>query len=194
MADTWPAPWKETRVVGKPLPRVDAYERVSGSAVYAIDVSFPDMLHVAIVRCPQAHARVKKVDTSKAEKMPGVRAVLTGDSPGAKLPWYFGEKGPMSLLFDPHCRYEGEEVAAVAAETPQQAQEAARAVAVEYEELPFVVDYEQALKPGAPAIHESGNRNGEPDKYERGDVAKGFKEADVVVLSTVTATCEIYTP
>ena len=194
MTETRPAPWGETTVVGKPHPRVDAYERVSGSAVYAIDVTFPDMLHAAIVRCPHAHARVKKVDTSKAERMAGVRAVLTGESPGAKLPWYFGEKGPTSLLFDPHCRYEGEEVAAVAADTLQQAQEAARAVAVEYEELPFVVDYEQALKPGAPAVHDGGNQNGQPDKYERGDVAKGFKEADVVVERTFRTPCEIHTP
>jgi xanthine dehydrogenase YagR molybdenum-binding subunit len=194
MTETQPAPWGETTVVGTPRPRVDGYERVSGSAVYAIDVTFPDMLHAAIVRCPHAHARVKKVDTSKAEAMPGVRAVLTGDSPGAKLPWYFGQKGPLSLLFDPHCRYEGEEVAAVAAETPQQAHEAARAVSVEYEELPFVVDYEQALKPGAPAVHEGGNRSGEPDKYERGDVVKGFAEADAVVERTFRTPCEIHTP
>jgi CO/xanthine dehydrogenase Mo-binding subunit len=194
MTETRPAPWGETTVVGTPRPRVDGYERVSGSAVYAMDVTFPDMLHAAIVRCPHAHARVKKVDTSKAERMPGVRAVLTGESPGAKLPWYFGEKGPTSLLFDPHCRYEGEEVAAVAAETPQQAHEAARAVAVEYEELPFVVDYEEALKPGAPAVHDGGNRNGEPDKYERGDVVRGFAEADVVVERTFKTPCEIHTP
>jgi CO/xanthine dehydrogenase Mo-binding subunit len=194
MTETRPAPWGETSVVGKRLPRVDGYERVSGSAVYTIDVTYPDMLHAAIVRCPHAHARVKKVDTSRAEKMPGVRAVLTGDSPGAKLPWYFGEKGPLSLLFDPHCRHQGEEVAAVAAETPEQAEEAARAVAVEYEELPFVVDYEQALKPGAPAVHDGGNRTGEPDKYERGDVTKGFAEADVVVERTFRTPCEIHTP
>jgi len=194
MTETRPAPWGETTVVGKPRPRVDGFERVSGRAVYAMDVTFPDLLHAAIVRCPHAHARVRKVDTSKAERMPGVRAVLTGESPGANLPWHFGEKGPLSLLFDPHCRHEGEEVAAVAADTPQQAKDAARAVAVEYEELPFVVDYADALKPGAPAVHDSGNRNGEPDKYERGDVAKGFAEAEVVVERTFKTPCEIHTP
>ncbi|HUL75669.1 MAG TPA: xanthine dehydrogenase family protein molybdopterin-binding subunit [Vicinamibacteria bacterium] len=194
MTETRPAPWGETTVVGKPRPRVDGFERVSGRAVYAMDVTFPDLLHAAIVRCPHAHARVRKVDTSKAERMPGVRAVLTGGSPGANLPWHFGEKGPLSLLFDPHCRHEGEEVAAVAADTPQQAKDAARAVAVEYEELPFVVDYADALKPGAPAVHDSGNRNGEPDKYERGDVAKGFAEAEVVVERTFKTPCEIHTP
>ncbi|HXK08842.1 MAG TPA: xanthine dehydrogenase family protein molybdopterin-binding subunit [Vicinamibacteria bacterium] len=194
MTETRPAPWGETTVVGKVRPPVDGYERVSGSAVYAMDVTFPDLLHAVIVRCPHAHARVKKVDTSKAERMPGVRAVLTGESPGAKLPWYFGEKGPLSLLFDPHCRYEGEEVAAVAADTPQQAHDAARAVAVAYEELPFVVEYGDALKPGAPAVHDAGNRNGEPERYERGDVARGFAEAHVVVERTFKTPCEIHTP
>jgi len=157
-----PAPWGETTVVGKALPRIDAYERVSGAAIYAADVVLPEMLHAATVRCPHAHARVKKVDTSKAEAMPGVRAVLTGDSLGAKLPWYFGAKGPTSLLFDPHCRYAGEEVAAVAAETPRQAWDAARTVTVEYEVLPFVLDPEEALKPGAPQLFPDGNLEGQP--------------------------------
>jgi CO/xanthine dehydrogenase Mo-binding subunit len=194
MAETQLSPWTETTVVGKPLPRVDGYERVSGAAVYAMDVSFPDMLHVAIVRCPHAHARTKRVDTSKAERMPGVRAVLTGESPGAKIPWYFGRKGPLSLLFDPMCRCEGEEVAAVAAETLAQAEEAARAVAVEYEVLPFVVEPSAALAPGAPAVHDGGNRNGEAEPYERGDVKKGFTEADAVVEMTFRTICQIHTP
>ena len=151
-----PAPWGKTRVVGKPLPRIDAYERVSGTAVYAIDVSLPDMLHVAFVRCPHAHARVKRIDTSRAERMPGVRAVMTGETSGAQIRWYRG----LSWLFETHCRSEGEEVAAVAAETLDLAEEAARQVAVEYEVLPFVLDPEEALKPEAPILHEGGNRVG----------------------------------
>jgi CO/xanthine dehydrogenase Mo-binding subunit len=194
MAETLPAPWKETSVVGKPLPRIDGYERVSGSAVYAMDVDFKDLLHGVIVRCPHAHARVKRVDTTKAEQMPGVRAVLTAETPGAQLPWYFGQKGPLSSLFDPHCRHEGEEVAAVAAETRQQAEEAARAVVVEYEELPFVIDPALALKDGAPAIHEGGNRVGEPDTYQRGDVAAGFAGAAAVVEMTFHTRCQIHAP
>src|SRR5512143_2755344 len=181
MTDTEVRPWTETKVVGTAQPRIDAHERVTGSAVYARDLVLPDMLHAAFARCPHAHARVKKVDVAKALKLPGVRAILTGDSPGAKLPFYFGPKGPLSWLFDPHCRHEGEEVAAVAAETLDQARAAARAVEVEYEELPFVVDFEKALDPGAPALHEGGNRAGEPQKYERGDLAKGLAAADAVV-------------
>ena len=115
-AETAP-PWTETRVVGQPLPRVDAYERVSGSAVYTLDLTLPGMLHAAVVRCPHAHARVLRVDTAKAASMPGVRAVLTADSPGAEIPWFPGATGPTSWLFDPICRHEGDEVAAVAART-----------------------------------------------------------------------------
>jgi CO/xanthine dehydrogenase Mo-binding subunit len=194
MSDTPVRPWTETRIVGTAQPRIDAHERVTGSAVYARDLVLPDMLHAAFTRCPHAHARVRKVETTKALAMPGVRAVITADSPGAKLPFYFTPKGPLSWLFDPHCRHEGEEVAAVAAETIQEAREAAKAVEVEYEVLPFVVDFEKALLPEAPALHEGGNRVGEPEKYERGDVAKGFAEAAAVVEMSFRTPCEIHTP
>jgi xanthine dehydrogenase YagR molybdenum-binding subunit len=194
MSDFQPAPWTETAIVGKPLPRVDAYERVSGGAEFALDVTLPGMLHAAIVRCPFAHARVKRTDIAKAEKMPGVRGILTVDSPEAKLPWYFTEKGPLSQLLDPHCRYAGEEVAAVAADTEAQAVAAARAIVVDYEELPFVVDYTKALDAAAPAIHEGGNRVGEPSHYERGDVKAGFASADAVVEMTFDTPCEVHTP
>jgi CO/xanthine dehydrogenase Mo-binding subunit len=194
MADTPVRPWTETKVIGTAQPRIDAHERVSGSAVYARDLVLPDMLHAAFARCPHAHAKVKKVDLSKALMMPGVRAIITADSPGAKLPFYFTSKGPLSWLFDPHCRHEGEEVAAVAAETLPEARAAAKAIEVQYEELPFVVDYEKALDAGAPALHEGGNRAGEPERHERGDVAKGFAEAEAVVEMTFRTPCEIHTP
>jgi xanthine dehydrogenase YagR molybdenum-binding subunit len=184
-------PWGETRVVGQRLSRVDAYERVSGSAVYTLDLALPDMLHAAIVRCPHAHARVTRVDTSRAETMPGVRAVITASTPGVALPWYFGDRGATSRLFDDHCRYAGEEVAAVAAETPHQAWDAARAIHVEYEVLPFVVDMEEALNPEAPAIHQDGNL-AVSEAYERGDIEAGFAEADVVLEETYRTPCEIH--
>ena len=122
-----PGAWKKTEVVGKPLPRIDAYERVSGSAVYPSDTLLPDMLYGAILRCPHAHARVRSVDTREAEKMAGVRAMITGSTPGASLDWPY-QKDVKTKLFDPHCRHEGEEVAAVAAETPYQAWDALKAV------------------------------------------------------------------
>ncbi|HSN54407.1 MAG TPA: hypothetical protein VLT32_07025, partial [Candidatus Sulfomarinibacteraceae bacterium] len=109
--------WGSTRMVGSRKPRVDAYERVSGSAIYPHDVVLPGMLHGAILRCPHANARVLSIDTSAAEKMPGVRSVITGDTPGADIPWYERGGTAHGELFASHCRHQGEEVAAVAAET-----------------------------------------------------------------------------
>lgn len=187
-------PWGETRIVGKPLPRIDAYERVSGTAVFPFDVTLPDMLHAAVLRSPHAHAIVKRVDVSEAEKMPGVCAVITGATPGCDIPWYATRSGPLSKLFDPHCRYEGDEIAAVAAETPYQAWDAIRAIKVEYELQPHIVVEADALKLDAPAVHQGAHRAGPPAVYERGDVAKGFAEADAVVEQTYRTACEIHVP
>ena len=193
-SDAYPAPWETTKVVGTRQPRVDAYERVSGTALYPHDVSLPDMLHGAILRCPHAHAKVLKIDTSKAEKMPGVRAVITAETPGADMPWY--ERGGtfFSRLFDSHCRHEGEEVAAIAAETLPQAVDALRAIEVKYEILPFVIDDDAALEPSAPVLHEGGNMVGEPTVRERGDLTEGFAQADFVVERTFHTPCEIHAP
>jgi xanthine dehydrogenase YagR molybdenum-binding subunit len=186
--------WTTTTVVGTRQPRVDAYERVSGSAVYPHDVVLPDMLYGAILRCPHAHARVLSIDSSTAEDMPGVRAVITGRIPGMDIPWYQREGHAYSALFDRHCRHEGEEVAAVAADSPLQAADAARMIVVEYEQLPIVIDDDDALGPGAPALHDGGNLVGEPTVRERGDIAAGFAEADVVVERTYRTPCEIHAP
>jgi xanthine dehydrogenase YagR molybdenum-binding subunit len=190
----YPDPWKKTEVVGTRMPRVDAYERVSGTAVYPHDVSLPGMLHGSILRCPHAHAKILKIDTSKAEKMPGVHAVLTGNSPGADIPWYLRGGKFSGRLFDTHCRHEGEEVAVIAAETPLQAIDAMRAIEVEYEVLPFVVDHAKALDPAAPEIHDGGNMVGEPSVRERGNLETGFAEADVVVERTYHTPYEIHAP
>ena len=129
--------WPETTVVGTRQPKVDGYERVSGAAIFPHDVSLPDMLHGAILRCPHAHAHVLSIDTSAAEKMPGVHAVITNTAPGADIPWYERDGQFYGKLFDDHCRHEGEEVAAIAADTFLQAMDAIRAIDVEYEELPL---------------------------------------------------------
>jgi xanthine dehydrogenase YagR molybdenum-binding subunit len=186
-----PAAWKETNVIGKRLPRVDAYERVSGSAVYPSDVHLPHMLYGAILRCPHPHARVRKVDTSAASTMPGIRAVISTATPEANRVWKKDAAGE-TRLFDPHCRFEGE-AAAVAAETPYQARDALNAIRVDYEVLPFVAGERQALQAGAPAVHSKGNLS-KTDTYERGDVAKGFAAADVVLEETYRTECELHTP
>ena len=187
-----PPPWKATSVVGKPLPRVDAYERVSGAAVYPSDVRLPNMLHGAILRCPHPHARVRRVDTSAALKVPGVRVVVSGATPEADLVF---KKDPVGdiRLFDSMCRYEGDAVAAVAAETPYQAWDAVNAIRVDYEVLPFVADERRALQPGAAPVHPKGNLS-KKDGYERGDVARGFAAADVVLETTYRTECELHTP
>lgn len=187
-----PKPWKATHTVGKALPRVDAYERVSGGAIYPSDIRLPDMLYGAILRCPYPHAIVKSIDTRKAEAMPGVQAVISAKNQEADVNWpYAREFNPK--LFDRHCRYEGETVAAVAAETPYLAWDALQAIQVDYEILPFVADERKALAPAAPLVHKSGNRV-KTETYERGDVSQGFAEADVVLEETYCTACEIHTP
>jgi len=186
--------WPETTIVGTRQPKVDGYERVSGAAIFPHDVSLPDMLHGAILRCPHAHANVLSIDTSAAERMPGVHAVITNKTPGAAISWY--ERGGQfyGKLFDDHCRHEGEEVAAIAADTFLQAMDAIRAIDVEYEELPFVIDDAQALEPDAPAVQEGGNMAGEPRVRARGDMEAGFAEAEVVVERTYRTECQIHAP
>ncbi len=185
--------WKKTEVIGKPQPRVDAYERLSGSAIYPSDVSLPGMLHGAILRSPHPHARVVSVEIGEAEKMAGVRAVITAATPGAGIDWAYA-RGFKTKLFDAHCCHEGEEVAAVAAETPYQAYDALKAIKVKYDILPFVADEQKALAPGAALIHEGGNRAGEEQIYERGNVEKGMAEADVVLEETYRTESELHTP
>src|SRR6056297_407445 len=173
-------PWGDaTRVVGERRPRVDGYERASGSAVFPSDLVLPGMVHGAILGCPHPNARVKSVDTSKAEAMPGVYAVISRNTPDANPAWSYGGDHD-GRLFEDHCRFEGEAVAAVAADTPYHAADALRAIAVEYEELPFVSHAEAALEEGAPEVHPGGNTVTESSDA-RGDVEQGFGQADVVL-------------
>lgn len=193
-----PEPWQKTSVIGRAMPRVDGYERVSGTAVYPSDLLLPNMLYGAILRCPHPHARVKRVDAEKAGQMTGVHAVLTASSAGADIDWPYRMNWPYqarqnSKLFDPHCRFEGEAVAAVAAATPYQAHDAVRAITVDYEVLPAIVDERRALDSGAAKIHTGGNRAGKA-VYERGNVEHGFKEADVVLTQDFRTACELHTP
>ena len=92
----------EYSVVGRPVPRIDGRVKVTGTATFADDMAMVGMLHGKLLRSPYAHARIKNIDTSKAEKMPGVRAVLTGETPGADIPWYERRGQFSSRLFDPN--------------------------------------------------------------------------------------------
>ncbi len=164
-------------VVGTPVPRVDGAERVSGTAVYTADQYPPGLLHGVILRSAHAHARITALNTAKAESVPGVRAVLFhGNVP--EIPWHNG----MSWLFDQELRFVGDEVAAVVADDLSAAYDALELIDVDYEILPHVVDPVEALRPNAVKVHPSGNiLGGMPERYERGDVERGFSLADVTV-------------
>jgi xanthine dehydrogenase YagR molybdenum-binding subunit len=134
---------------------------------------------------------------AKVKGMPGVHAAISSATPGANPKWVYTSFIGLRFetrIFDARCRFEGEPVAAVAAETPYQALDALRAIEVEYEILPFVADEQKALEPDAPRVHEKGNRVGDPQRYERGNVKKGFEDADVVVEKEYTTQCELHTP
>ena len=131
-----------------------------------------------MLRSPHPHARIKRIDTSKAEALNGVRAVLSFAN-CSDISWFQD-----THLFEETVRYVGEEVAAVAADSEEIADDALRLIEVEYEVLPFVVDAEAALKPAAPKLHEDGNLAGEPTEYERGDVSGSVGQADVVIERT----------
>jgi xanthine dehydrogenase YagR molybdenum-binding subunit len=167
-------------VVGHPHPRVEGYEKVSGRATYASDVRLPGQLYARVLRSPLPHARLRRIDTAQAAALPGVYAVLSSAN-APPIRWY--EK---SYLFDRTLRYEGDEVAAVAAETEEIAEDALRLIDLEYEPLPFVVDLAAAARPGAPKVWESGNRPARPRVRQRGDVDVGFAQADYVVDEVYT--------
>lgn len=140
------------RTVGKAVPRVEGFDKVSGKTRYVADLTFPGALWGKLLRSPLPHARVIKIDVSKARSLTGVHTVLTG----ADLPPVFvGSKmKDMPVLARERARYVGEPVAAVAAENRQIAEEALNLIEVEYEELPAVSDPLEAMRPGAPRIHD----------------------------------------
>ncbi|MCC6192668.1 MAG: molybdopterin-dependent oxidoreductase [Anaerolineales bacterium] len=171
--------FRPSAVVGQSVPREDGAPKVTGKAVYAGDVQMPGMLYGKVLLSTQPHALVRSIDASDAKRLPGVRAVLTAaDIPGENV---FGIAFPdQQVLADKKVRFAGEPVALVAAEDPLQAEEAVRRIRVEYEPLPAVFDPIQALKPGAPAVHEAGNLVLHT-KVRKGNVEQGLAEADVVV-------------
>ncbi len=171
---TWPAN-ANLAVVGQPASRLEGFEKVTGRARYTSDVRLPRQLYARVLRSPHPHARISRIDTSKAENLSGVHAVLSSINAG-DIPWYGN-----SYLFDHTVRFIGDEVAVVAAESEELAADALRLIDVEYEILPFVTDLDSALDPDAPPIHEGGNLADEPTIYDRGDVEQGLAAADVVI-------------
>jgi xanthine dehydrogenase YagR molybdenum-binding subunit len=162
----WPAE-AELAVVGKSFSRLEGYEKVTGKARYSYDVRLPGQLYARVLRSPHPHARIVRIDTSRAEALPSVHAVLSCANAPA-IGWY-----DESFIFDHTLRMVGDEVAAVAAESTEVADDALRLIDVEYQLLPFVSDLEHALAPDAPKIRDGGSGNiaGEPKTYDRGNAA-----------------------
>ena len=177
------------RLIGTRPNRPDGLDKVTGRARYGADISLPGMLHGAVVRSPHAHARIKKIDATKALALPGVKAVVTR----ADLPTGLsGEDLNLqeNTLAGETALYDGHAVAAVAATSKLLAEQAARLIEVEYEVLPHVTDVDAAMAPGAPVIREGAADHSVPEgmhpnvaryiEFGHGDVDAGFAAADLV--------------
>lgn len=172
----------ELHYVGSRIPIRDAALKVSGQLKYTADLFFPGMLYGKMLFSPHAHARIKKIDTSKAEALPGVRAVASCLN-GPKAVYnsaqrFIDHKIPdTEVVFSDIVRFVGDRVAAIAADDLATAAQAVKLIEVEYEVLPAVFDVEEALKPDAPQIHAGGNKVGEV-LVEAGNVEEAWKCAD----------------
>lgn len=170
--------------VGKSVPRIDGRGMVTGQTKYAFDVSFPNMLVGKMIRSPHAHARILSIDTSKAEKLPGVHAIITArDTHQIKFgsnEYFFPHTVDQMAIEADKVRYVGDELGAVAAVDEETADKALSLIDVRYEILPHVVDVLEAVKPGAPLIHESLNNIAVILPVNFGNPERAMKEADYV--------------
>jgi len=172
----------EFRWIGKPVPRKDGMGKVTGETKFFSDMELPNMLWACVARSKYPHALIKRINTAKAEAVPDVVTVLTSkDVPGLNGFGIIVPDQPV-LCFD-KVRYLGDALALVAAESKEAAEKAAQLVQVEYDPLPVVSDPLEAMKPGAPRIHENGNIQRHAT-VRVGDVESGFREASVVIENT----------
>ncbi|HYA30579.1 MAG TPA: molybdopterin cofactor-binding domain-containing protein, partial [Acidobacteriota bacterium] len=193
--------------IGKTFRRLDYETKVTGRAQYLADMSVPGMLHGKILRSPYPHARITRVDGTKALKVPGVMAMLTRDDilqdEGIE-PFYGPVFKDQTIVAVEKVRHVGDPVAAVAALTLDAAEEALKLIEVDYEELPAVLNVEESLKPGAPLVHDSiklptsgfadlaelkpveGSNICTHFRLNRGDIDKGFAAADHIFEDTFT--------
>jgi CO/xanthine dehydrogenase Mo-binding subunit/aerobic-type carbon monoxide dehydrogenase small subunit (CoxS/CutS family) len=191
------------RVVGRSVPRTDVLDKVTGRARYVTDLELPGMAHARLLRSPYAHARIVRIDTSRAREIDGVLAVLTG----ADLTWCDPYYGPAfrdrPVLAIDVVRHEGEPVVAVAAVDAATAVRALELVEIDWDDLPAVTTLEEALAPGAPLVHTTAPLSGHfadlaslrprpgtnvchQFAHARGDVERALAEADVVVEDIFT--------
>lgn len=174
------------KYIGKHVVRTDGREIISGRRLFIDDLQIANMIYGRVMTCPYPHAMIKSIDTSKAEQLPGVRAVITyKNAPD----WKSGLPKHRKIV-DQHLRMVGDSVALVAADSVQIANEAIKLIEVEYEQLPYVLDCEEALKPDAPQLYEEFPGNVIPkittfsdipfNEIKLGDVEQGFKESKYI--------------
>lgn len=184
---------KEGSPLGKATTRVDAFIKATGRAEYVEDIQsrFHDLLHIKVLRSPYAHAEVLSIDTSEAEKLEGVKLVLTGKD----CPRTYERSEVFSLPAESNATWAGQGIAAVAADTKETAARALKLIKVKYRELPFVIDVKEAMKKDPQAVIDPklgtypGGRQYKPEapniashqKVRTGDIEKGFAEADIIV-------------
>ncbi len=185
-----------TEPVGKSVPRIDIYEKITGAATFADDMQFgPGLYYGRLVRSPHAHALVKRVDVSKALELPGVKAVVTGQDVSARIGLYLIDR---PIFASERVRYVGDPVAGVIATSEEIAGEAAQLVEVEYEELPPVFDPVEGAQPDAPLLHpdlgeykvanfifpKPGTNISEHFKLRKGDVEAAWPKCATIVEGT----------
>src|SRR5919106_6777001 len=180
----------DNKWIGKRTPRPDGADKVTGRAAYAADTTMPGMIWGKVLRSPHPHARIKSIDTSKAEKLPGVKAVMTArdivDFPIEKGAVMLGIQDMRWMCRNVMARdkalFPGHPVAAVAATTEEIAAKACELIEVDYEVLPFAIEIDDAIKPDAPILHEYIKYDGKPSniagklEVKKGDIAEGFKQ------------------
>ncbi len=185
-------------VVGKRIPRVDSYEKVTGKGVYTGDIKLPNMLYGKILRSPYPHARILNIDVTKAKKLKGIKGIVTGKDT-LKIKYGVISRSPKYMdkypLAVDKVRYIGDAVAAVAAISEDIAEEALELIKVDYEILPGVFDPEEAMNDGAPIIHE-GFENNISRKFEMnfGDIDKTFRDAHLIQEDRFVTQSVIHAP
>ena len=186
-------------VVGVSIRRVDGMEKVAGQALYAGDVSLPGIAHAKVLRSPVPHARIRRIDGSKAAALAGVFAILTRDNLDVVSNSFGAYVKDQQILATDKVRYVGDMIAAVAAVDESIAEEAVKLIDVEYEELPAVYTVKEALSKGAPLVHEKLEGRKDPNygrggahlvhdqsnicfhfRHHRGDVDAGFRASDMI--------------
>ena len=193
---------EELKVVGESVEKYDGLPLAAGQPLFADDINLPDMIHAKLLTSPFAHAEIVDIDTTEAEKLPGVKIILTYKNtpriPHTTAGQGYPEPSPYdTFIFDKKVRFVGDRVAAVGAETLEIAEEALRLIKVKYKKLPSVFDPEEAMKEGAPVIHDEDESTGIYDKkrnivshveVEIGDVDKAIKDADFKIEGYYTKT------